>query len=81
MSRAMPPPCFWRRLSFSTFKTLCLHSRAHHPQSSDDSTTWKWVVAGCRSIDPLILFVVLLAGRVFCCRHGLGDGLSDVLVV
>jgi hypothetical protein len=37
----------------------------------------------CRSIDPPILFVfvVLLADRVFSCRHGLGDGLSDFFVV
>jgi hypothetical protein len=35
----------------------------------------------CRSIDPLILFVVLLADRVFSCRHGLADGLSDFFVV
>jgi hypothetical protein len=35
----------------------------------------------CRSIDQLILFVVLLADRVFSCRHGLGDGLSDFFVL
>jgi len=35
----------------------------------------------CRSMDPLILFVVLLAARVFSCGHGLGDGLSDFFVV
>jgi hypothetical protein len=35
----------------------------------------------CRSMDPLILFVVILADKVFICRHGLADGLSDFFVV
>jgi len=32
-------------------------------------------------IDPVIFFVVLLACRVFSCRHGLADGLSDFFIV
>jgi hypothetical protein len=39
------------------------------------------VANACHSIDPLILFVVLLADRLFSCRHGLHDGLSDLFVV
>jgi hypothetical protein len=33
------------------------------------------------SIDPIILFVALLASRALNCRHGLADGLSDFFVV
>jgi hypothetical protein len=37
--------------------------------------------AYCRSIDPLILFVVFLARIYFSLRHSLVGGLSDFFVV
>ena len=41
----------------------------------------RFATASCRSIDPLILFVVFLLCRYVCHRHGLVDGLSDFFVV
>jgi hypothetical protein len=46
-----------------------------HPAESRFSNLY------CRSIDPLVLFVVFLARIYFSLRHSLVGGLSDFFVV